>query len=138
MAYTLGDAARATGKSKPTIAKAINGKIVLEVPRAWSKDGRLRLQARALKVTLVIDPAVLAGLDVPIGKPHVPFVIDVGGRRVTGRFTAKSLRKAVAAVAERGVESVAVVVQAKLAVGDKLEETGIVAQPKAMRVAKED
>jgi hypothetical protein len=48
------------------------------------------------------------------------------------------LRKAVAAVAERGVESVAVVVQAKLAVGDKLEETGIVAQPKAMRVAKED
>jgi hypothetical protein len=125
------EAARSAAAARPA---AVPGRVVLEVPRAWTKDGRLRLQARALKVTLVLDhPAVLAGLAVPLGKPHVPVVIDVAGRRVTGQFTAKSLRKAVAAVAEHGADGVAVVVQAKLAVGDKLEETGVVAQPKVKK-----
>jgi hypothetical protein len=112
----------------------VPGKVTVEVPRpAWTKDGRLRLTARSLKVTVVVDPAVLAGIEVPTGKPHVPIVIDVAGRKVTGQFTAKSLRKAVAAVAEHGAEGVAVVVQAKLAAGDKLEDTGVLAQPKGPR-----
>lgn len=99
-------------------------------PPAPSKSTRLRLSAKSIKATVVLDPAQLAGLVVPNGQPRVGFVIDVAGRAITGEFNAKSLRRAVAAVTEHGAEAVAVIAQGKL-VGDALEEAGIVAQPKA-------
>lgn len=77
-----------------------------------------------MKATAVVDGVDLVGFQVPNGSPPVEFTINAQGRKVTGRFNAKSLRKAIAAVTELGVEGVAVVVQGRLASG-VLEEAGI-------------
>ena len=95
------------------------------------KLGTLQLAAKSLKVTVVLTPAQLAGLDVPSG-PHLRFAITVDGRRVTGQFNAKTLRRAVATIAEHGPENVAVIVQGTL-VGDRIEAAGISAQIKGPR-----
>ena len=89
----------------------------------------LRLAARALKVAVVVDPAALVGF-VPADGGRVPIVINVDGRTVKGELNPKSVKKAIAAVAEHGVDKVAVVLQGKLGQGDVLEEAGISAQVK--------
>jgi len=87
------------------------------------------LNARALKCTIVLDPAEVAQLVAPDGRPR--FVIDIRlpDRRVSVDLNAKSIRKAVAMLAEHGPDGVAVIIQGKL-VGDAITEAGIVAQPK--------
>jgi hypothetical protein len=94
-------------------------------------DG-LRLIGKALKVTAVVDPAVLAGLVVPAGSAQTPVAVEAGGRAVKARLNSKTLRRAIAVIAEHGVDRVAVVVQGRL-VGERLEEAGIIAQPKTPR-----
>jgi hypothetical protein len=91
---------------------------------------RLRLTARALKVTTVVEPTAVAGFTVPNGAARVPFVVSVDGQTITGSFNAKSLRKAVAAIAEHGLDQVAIVVQGRL-VGAELTEAGIAVQVRA-------
>jgi hypothetical protein len=88
------------------------------------------LNARALKCTVVLDPAEVAELVAPDGKPRVVVAIRLPDRRVSADLNAKSVRKAVAAIAEHGPDGVAVIIQGKL-VGDAIAEAGIVAQPKA-------
>jgi hypothetical protein len=95
------------------------------------KSGTLQLAARSLKVTVVLPPAQLAGLDVPPG-PHLHFAIMIDGRRVTGQFNAKTLRRTVATIAEHRPENVAVIVQGTLA-SDRIEAAGISAQMKGPR-----
>jgi ribosomal protein S3 len=87
------------------------------------------LNARALKCTVVLEPAEVAQLVAPDGKPRVVLAIRLPDRRVSVDLNAKSVRKAVAAIAEHGPDGVAVIVQGKL-VGDAITEAGIVAQPK--------
>ena len=94
-------------------------------------DG-LRLIGKALKVTVVVDPAVLPGLVVPAGSAQTPVAVEAGGRAVKTRLNSKTFRRAIAAIAEHGVDRVAVVVQGRL-VGERLEEAGIIAQPKMPR-----
>jgi hypothetical protein len=60
------------------------------------------------------------------------FTIAVEGRRITGKFNSKSLRRAVAA-AQGG--DVVVIVQGKLEAGDILVDAGISAQPRAKKEA---
>lgn len=95
----------------------------------WTGDGPLPLSAKSLKCTVVLDPAQLVGIMVPNGTSRVPFAINIGSRAITGEFNAKSLRRAVAAIAEHGADAIAVVVQGKLA-GNQIEEAGIAAQVK--------
>jgi predicted O-methyltransferase YrrM len=90
----------------------------------------LRLAAKSISVSLVLDPAGLLGVTVPIGAAQVAFAIAASGRIVKGRFKAKSLRRAAAVIAERGVENVAVIVQGRLAADDQIEDAGIAVQPK--------
>ena len=126
----------ATRKAAAMRPAALPSKTVVELPREqWDRRGRLRLSAKALKATIVVDPALLAGLAVPNGQPRVAFTIDVSGRAITGEFNAKSLRRVITAIAEHGAENVVVVAQGRLA-GDVLEEAGIVAQPKAAKVSE--
>ena len=86
-------------------------------------------------MTVVLDAAQLAGLEVPPGAAPQRFCVTVGNRRLTGQFNAKSLRKAVATIAEHGPENVAVILQGKLEAGDVLAEAGIMAQVKQPRPA---
>jgi hypothetical protein len=86
------------------------------------------LNTRALKCTVVLDPAEVAQLVASDGKPRVVVAIRLPDRRVSADLNAKSVRKAIAAIAEHGPDGVAVI-QGKL-VGDTISEAGIVAQPK--------
>jgi hypothetical protein len=96
--------------------------------------GRLRLSAKSLKVTLVVDGTVLADYTVPErDRPRV--TIAAGGRTVTAELNPKSLRKAIATIREHGAEAVAVVLQGNLGPGDVLEAAGISAQPKGAKAA---
>jgi hypothetical protein len=88
------------------------------------------LNARGLKCTVVLDPAEVAQLTAPDGRPRVVLAIRLPDRRVTADLNAKSVRKAVATISEHGPDGVAVIIQGKL-VGDAITEAGIVAQPKA-------
>ena len=87
------------------------------------------LNARALKCTVVLDPAEVAQLVAPDGKPRVAIDIRLPDRRVSAELNAKSVRRALAVIAEHGPDGVSVIVQGKLA-ADSIAEAGIVAQPK--------
>jgi hypothetical protein len=95
--------------------------------------GRLNLTARALKVTVTLDPAQLAEVTVPNGAGPQQLRITVGERRVSGQVSAKSLRKAGAMITEHGAERVAVFIQGKLDADDVISACGLVAQLKAPR-----
>src|SRR6516165_6267559 len=93
-----------------------------------AKGRRLNFNSKA--VTMVLDPAQLAELEVPPGAPPQRFRIEARGRRVTGQLTSKGVRKALAMIAEHGPEKLAVIVQGKLGEGDVVLAAGIIAQPR--------
>jgi hypothetical protein len=64
------------------------------------------------------------------GRGAPPFVIDVGDRKVSAQISAKSLKKALALIAEHGADKLAVILQGKLEEGDVIAEAGLVAQVK--------
>jgi ribosomal protein S3 len=92
------------------------------------------LNARALKCTIVLDPAEVVQIATPDGKPRVVPAIRLPDRRVSVDLNAKSVRRAVAAIGEHGPDGIAVIIQGKLA-GDTITEAGIVAQPKVKPTA---
>jgi hypothetical protein len=94
----------------------------------------LKLESRALKVTALLDPAALVGVEVPNGLSKAKLLITVGGRIVTAEVNAKSLRRAVTTIATGGPDSVTLLLQGKLE-GNVIIEAGIAAQPKAQKAA---
>jgi hypothetical protein len=99
-------------------------------PSLIELHGRLALTSRAVKVTLVVDPAQLAGVTLAEGAGPEPFVVEAGGRRVSGTLNPKTLRKVMATVREHGPAQVAVIIQGRLELGDIVAEAGIQAQIK--------
>jgi hypothetical protein len=87
--------------------------------------------AKALKCTLVLQPADLADLVVPDGAPRVVLTVRLPDRTVTTEIAAKSVRHAIAAIRENGPDGIACVLQGRLAVGDLLLDAGLTAQIKA-------
>lgn len=87
----------------------------------------LKLTARNLKVTIVLDPAPFAAISVPNGSPPIPFIIDVARHTITGQFNPKSLRKACAAAAQGLGKTV--VIQGTIRSGNVLEDAGIMVPP---------
>ena len=87
------------------------------------------LNARALKCSVVLDPAEVAQLVAPDGQPRVASPFELPDRRVSADLNAKSVRRALATITEHGPDGVSVIVQGKL-VGDAITEAGIMAQPK--------
>ena len=72
------------------------------------------LNARALKCTVVLDPAEVAQLVAPNGKPRVVIDIRLPDRRLPADLAAKSVRRALATIGEHGPDGVAVIIQGKL------------------------
>jgi hypothetical protein len=94
------------------------------------------LTTRALKCTVLLDPAELASLALVDGIPRVQLNVRVAdGRAVTAGVAAKAVRKAQAVIAEYGAAGVAALLQGKLGKGDVLLEAGLVAQPKVPKPA---
>jgi hypothetical protein len=87
------------------------------------------LNARALKCTVVLDSVEVTQLVAPDGQPRVVVEIQLPDRRVTADVAAKSVRRALATIAEHGPDVVAVIIQGKL-VGDTIADAGLMAQPK--------
>ena len=142
---TAPEAARAAVAAK---AAVVPGRTTVEIPpsepppperpcssqgQAFDAKGRLLLAAKALKVTAVVDPSVFAGIEVVPGQPAVRFVLEAGGRKVTGQLRPKALKKVVAAISVHEAGGVACIVQGKLGAGDVLEDAGIIAQPRARK-----
>jgi hypothetical protein len=94
------------------------------------------LEAKNLKVTVVLDPAAIASVTVPNGTTKFALQIRVGGRIYTADLNAKSLRRCVAAIGEAGPDNVAVIIQGKLD-GTAIIDAGIAAQPKAPKATAE-
>jgi hypothetical protein len=95
----------------------------------------LKLEARSLKATAVLDPAALADIEVPNSTSKVTLRLAVPGRTLTAELNAKSLRWAVIAINAAGLDGVAVILQGKLEVNNALAEAGIAKQPKAPKAA---
>ncbi len=94
------------------------------------------LTTRALKCTVLLDPAELEAITLVDGIPRVRLTIRVAdGRTVTADVAAKAARKARVVIAEHGAAGVAVLLQGKLGNGDVLLEAGLVAQPKVPKPA---
>jgi len=89
------------------------------------------LNAKSLKVTLVLSPAEMLSLSAPDGKPRCIVRVNVAGQRtLTVDLNAKSVRKAISAIKEHGVEGCAVVLQGKLNADNTLLDAGLSVQPK--------
>ena len=69
----------------------------------------IKLESRALKASVVLDPAALAGVEVPNGLSKVTLRVAVPGKTITAEVNAKSLQRTVAAIAAAGPNGVAVV-----------------------------
>jgi hypothetical protein len=94
------------------------------------------LTTRALKCSVLLDPAEIEGLALVEGIPRVQLNIRVAdGRTVTADVAAKAVRKAQATIAEHGTDGVAALLQGKLGMGDVLLEAGLVAQVKVRHPA---
>jgi hypothetical protein len=71
------------------------------------------LSARALKCTIVLDPAEVVQIVAPDGRPRVVIDIRLPDRCVSADLNAKSVRKAVATISEHG-PTASRVIQCKL------------------------
>jgi hypothetical protein len=86
------------------------------------------LNTRAMKVTVVLDPAEVAQLVAPDGQPRVAIDVRLPDRLVCADLAAMSVRRALATIAEHGPDAVSVIVQGKL-VGESITEASNMAQP---------
>jgi hypothetical protein len=77
---------------------------------------------------MVLNPDEVAALTVKDGIPRVELRIQAPGRVVTVDLAAKSIRKAIAALAEAGPGRGVAILQGRLGPGDRLEEAGLSVQ----------
>jgi hypothetical protein len=90
------------------------------------------LTAKSLKITAVLDPAEVAAVPTPEGKPKVGFRIKSPDRTVHALITAKSVRKARKLIESCPEAGVSVIVIGRLVEHDVLADAGLTAQPKKL------
>jgi hypothetical protein len=96
---------------------------------------QLIVAARALKVTAVLDAAVVATLPAPEGQSRSKLIINCEGKSYAADVATKSPRKVKTTVAANGAENVFVMAQGKLK-GGEIVEADIVAQVKVTKTAE--
>jgi hypothetical protein len=95
------------------------------------------LTIRALKVTAVLDAAMVATLPTPDGQSRAQLTISCDGTNYTADVATKSLRKVKTTIATNGPQNVAVILQGRLK-GDEIAECGITAQVKAAKPTEQE
>jgi len=85
--------------------------------------------SKAVKVTLVLDPAGITRVD-SIGQKQVKVRITVEAMTLEADINSKSYRKAIAAIDELGAENCNVILQGSMKIQGKIEGAGLVVQPK--------
>jgi hypothetical protein len=97
------------------------------------QQGAAGLVGRAFKVSVMLDPTSILGLEIPPGVGCVPFIATAVARQeLDGMFSAKVVQRAQTRIVEFGAGDIAVVFQAKLAPNNRLKELGIAVQQKGM------
>lgn len=92
------------------------------------------VNGRSMRVVLPLAPENLMLIKLPNEK-RTRLRIQIHGRMIVAEIATKSLRKAIAVIAEHGADGVAAFVQGKLAPGNIVEEAGLIAQPKGQKVS---
>lgn len=93
------------------------------------------LNARAIKVTVLLDPAEIATLSVPEGQSRTTLWIWVAGRKLSADIACKSLRKALTMIREVGTDGCVSLIQGKLGPDNVVQECGLVTQLKVAKAA---
>lgn len=93
------------------------------------------LSARAIKVTVLLDPAEIATLATPEGQSRTTLEIKVAGRKLSAEIATKSLRKVHAVISEVGTAGCVTLIQGKLGPNDVMQECGLSAQLRNAKVA---
>lgn len=93
-----------------------------------------KLEAKSLKATVVLDAAAVASIQVQ-NVPKTTLSVTVAGRVVRADLNSKSLRRAIAAIAEAGPDNMAVILSGRLEAGDVLVDAGVAAQPRTAKPA---
>ena len=96
---------------------------------------RFRLNARTIKISVLLDPAEIGAIEVPHGVACVIAAVTVAGRTLRADLNAKSLRRAARFIGEFGGQAVTVMLTGRLEPGDLVAEAGLSVQPKANRPA---
>jgi hypothetical protein len=97
---------------------------------------KLLVSARAVKVTIPLDPAVVGALPVPDGA-RADLAVNCDGKLYSASIATKSLRKAKTTIGVNGADATFVMLQGRLK-GDEIIECGLVAQVKAAKVRDEE
>lgn len=74
-------------------AKRTTPPTVSPPPRRDAKTGAVRLSAKTMKATVVLDAAAVGQIQLPSGALAPPLVVEVGGHQVHTPGSAKGLRK---------------------------------------------
>lgn len=131
--------AEATHRNRPPVRRwPASPRATAPKRRAPSPPPPLRragvLSARGLRVSLTLEAGELLAVAAPHGgRARVPLRISLQGRVVTADVAAKSVRKAQAAIRQRGADGVALLLQGRLADGDTIAEEGLAVQLKTTK-----
>lgn len=93
------------------------------------------LNAKRMKVSLMLDPAELLAIPATEGRARTTLRIRLPDRVVAAEIATKALRRAHTTIREHGADNVACMMQGHLLAGDVIAEAGLSAQP---RPAKAD
>jgi len=104
---------------------------VRSVFREKTSMTKLSVTARAIKVSIPLDPAAVAMLPAP-NQERVELAVGCDGLRYAASISAKSLRKAKSTISANGADAVFVMLQGKLK-GSEIVECGLVAQAKIVK-----
>jgi ribosomal protein L28 len=95
---------------------------------------KLAVTARAIKVTIPLDPAAVGALPLP-NQERVELIVSCDGQQYATSISAKSLRKTKNVISANGASAVFVMLQGKLK-GHEIVEGGITAQVKVVKAAQ--
>jgi len=95
---------------------------------------KLSVTARAIKVSVPLDPAAVGALPLP-NQERVELAVGCDGLRYAASISTKSLRKAKSTISANGAEKVFVMLQGKLK-GNEILECGLVAQVKIVKATQ--
>src|SRR5262245_61932424 len=116
----------------PDVAQRPASAAEREAHRQFSGDKAINMvAARAVKVTIPLQPATVAALGAPESGPsRIKLTVTFDGGSLRAEVAAKSVRKAQRVLAENGFDAVFCMLQGKLAPKNEIIECGLVAQVK--------
>lgn len=90
----------------------------------------LPLKGRSCNVVIPLEYESFTGIELPNGQNRMSLHIKLMGGTMIADIATKSVRKAVAAIAEQGPEALILLIKGRLTPGNIIEGAGLIVQPK--------